>query len=123
MPKSGKGRSPPARRSTVDDKHALVCVENGDLVKTAKLASGDYKTGSRVTALPMCVFVAQNIYSFLEPSDKLCPLGGCWRGRLHISLSFTKVRIFCLVLRGVFELGFRSDLNESPFIDRANVCK
>ncbi|XP_056907461.1 bromodomain-containing protein 1-like isoform X1 [Takifugu flavidus] len=37
--KSGKGRSPPARRRTVDDKHALVCVENGDLVKTAKLAS------------------------------------------------------------------------------------
>lgn len=64
VPKSGKGRSPPARRSTVDDKHALVCVENGDLVKTAKLASGDYKTGSRVTALPVCVFVAQNIFIF-----------------------------------------------------------
>lgn len=61
VPKSGKGRSPPARRSTVDDKHALLCVENGDLVKTTKLASGDYKTGGRVTAL-LCVFLFLKTY-------------------------------------------------------------
>lgn len=63
VPKSGKGRSPPARRSTVDDKHTLVCVENGDLVKTAKLASGDYKTGSRVTVRHfLCVLLLLKTY-------------------------------------------------------------
>ncbi|XP_034390271.1 bromodomain-containing protein 1-like isoform X2 [Cyclopterus lumpus] len=38
--KSGKGRSPAARRSTVDDKSALVtCVENGEFAKAAKISS------------------------------------------------------------------------------------
>ncbi|XP_068458607.1 bromodomain-containing protein 1-like isoform X1 [Clinocottus analis] len=38
--KGGKGRSPAARRSTVDDKSALVtCVENGEFAKAAKISS------------------------------------------------------------------------------------
>ncbi|XP_068584923.1 bromodomain-containing protein 1-like isoform X1 [Cebidichthys violaceus] len=38
--KSGKGRSPAARRSTVDDKSALgTCIENGEFAKAAKISS------------------------------------------------------------------------------------
>ncbi|TDH09775.1 hypothetical protein EPR50_G00091930 [Perca flavescens] len=37
--KSGKGRSPAARRSTVDDKSTLVaCIENGEFPKAAKIS-------------------------------------------------------------------------------------
>lgn len=40
MHKSGKGRPPPARRSTVDDDTSLLtCVENGEF--TAKISSGE----------------------------------------------------------------------------------
>ncbi|XP_074489685.1 bromodomain-containing protein 1-like isoform X1 [Sebastes fasciatus] len=38
--KSGKGRSPAARRSTVDDKSTLMtCIENGEFTKAAKISS------------------------------------------------------------------------------------
>uniref|UniRef100_A0A8C7TTK2 Bromodomain containing 1b n=1 Tax=Oncorhynchus mykiss TaxID=8022 RepID=A0A8C7TTK2_ONCMY len=40
VPKSGKGRPSMARRSTVDDKNALVtCIGNGDFTKAAKIAA------------------------------------------------------------------------------------
>ncbi|XP_045894675.1 bromodomain-containing protein 1-like isoform X3 [Micropterus dolomieu] len=42
--KSGKGRPPAARRSTVDDKSALrTCIENGELTKAAKTSSEVWK--------------------------------------------------------------------------------
>lgn len=42
VPKSGKGRPSMARRSTVDDKNALItCIENGDFTKAAKIAAGE----------------------------------------------------------------------------------
>ncbi|XP_029282920.1 bromodomain-containing protein 1-like [Cottoperca gobio] len=40
VPKSGKGRSPAARRSTVDDKSTLMtCIENGEFTKAANISS------------------------------------------------------------------------------------
>ncbi|XP_056137628.1 bromodomain-containing protein 1b [Lampris incognitus] len=40
VPKSSKGRPAVARRSTVDDKTALItCIENGEFTKAAKIAS------------------------------------------------------------------------------------
>ncbi|XP_031721569.1 bromodomain-containing protein 1-like isoform X4 [Anarrhichthys ocellatus] len=42
--KSGKGRSPAARRSTVDDKSTLgTCIENGEFAKAAKISSEVWK--------------------------------------------------------------------------------
>ncbi|KAI3370968.1 hypothetical protein L3Q82_023618, partial [Scortum barcoo] len=42
--KSGKGRPPAARRSTVDDKSALMtCIENGEFTKTAKISAEVWK--------------------------------------------------------------------------------
>lgn len=39
LPKSGKGRPLPARRSTVDDR--MSCLENGDLNTNIKISSGE----------------------------------------------------------------------------------
>lgn len=40
--KSGKGRPPAARRSTVDDKSTLMtCIENGKFTKAAKISPGE----------------------------------------------------------------------------------
>uniref|UniRef100_A0A8P4G1C8 Bromodomain containing 1b n=1 Tax=Dicentrarchus labrax TaxID=13489 RepID=A0A8P4G1C8_DICLA len=42
--KSGKGRPPAARRSTVDDKSTLMtCIENGEFTKAAKISSEVWK--------------------------------------------------------------------------------
>ncbi|KAL7402520.1 hypothetical protein ABVT39_016106 [Epinephelus coioides] len=42
--KSGKGRLPAARRSTVDDKSTLMtCIENGEFTKAAKISSEVWK--------------------------------------------------------------------------------
>ncbi|KAK1887200.1 Bromodomain containing protein 1 [Dissostichus eleginoides] len=44
VPKSGKGRSPAARRSTVDDKSTLMtCIENGEFPKAAKVSPEVWK--------------------------------------------------------------------------------
>ncbi|XP_034095991.1 bromodomain-containing protein 1-like isoform X2 [Gymnodraco acuticeps] len=44
VPKSGKGRSPAARRSTVDDKSTLMtCIENGAFPKAAKVSPEVWK--------------------------------------------------------------------------------
>ncbi|KAK5866852.1 hypothetical protein PBY51_011393 [Eleginops maclovinus] len=44
VPKSGKGRSPAVRRSTVDDKSTLMtCIENGEFTKPAKVSPEVWK--------------------------------------------------------------------------------
>ncbi|KAF1386402.1 hypothetical protein PFLUV_G00094450 [Perca fluviatilis] len=49
--KSGKGRSPAARRSTVDDKSTLVaCIENGEFPKTAKISPGEQSSVGSVSS-------------------------------------------------------------------------
>lgn len=59
VPRSGKGRPPPPRRSTLDDKNALTCIKNGDLTKDAEISSGEVSSGeSTCTAVLCSVFCA-----------------------------------------------------------------
>lgn len=50
--KSGKGRSPAARRSTVDDRSALgTCIENGKFPKAAKMSPGEQSSVCRLSVI------------------------------------------------------------------------
>lgn len=92
--KSGKGRPPAARRSTVDDKSTLMtCIENGKFTKAAKISPGEQSNA--------CPFSQQRVLS------NKC----AWNGTTRFDCSVCLLETFTKLIEKSLSVNLLIDFN------------